>query len=367
MNSVSCTATNPRVLSWARESLNVDVNRAASKALVSEEDLLAFELGSKAPTLAQLRKLAELYRQPIATFFLQNVPISVERPRDFRLRRGPLSRETLLSIRRARAIQTFSKELGESLTPIYWVQDPDDAKNAIGAREWLKFSEENQLRLKDSRVTFNWLVSRLASLGIDVLVHKYPSSDAKAYCLAEDPPLVVISSNDPYMGSRLFSLLHELCHLANGSSGLCNPEENLWDYEQERQCDKFATHFLMPEPLVRRLVGDSRGSELTNRVDELSALIKSSKTALLIRFEELGLTSPEDTSIKMGELRDRSPQKSRGSSSRKSNLLKDSGLRFSNQVFDAYTRDAVSALNASRMLNLNQGTFEEVGTQLGRI
>ncbi|MBW4079196.1 MAG: ImmA/IrrE family metallo-endopeptidase [Acidobacteria bacterium] len=286
---------------------------------------------------------------------------------DFRLQRGPLSRETLLSIRRARAIQTFSTELGQSFAPIYWKQDPDAAKNAIEARKWLDFSEEDQLGLKDSRLTFIWLQSKLASLGIDVLVHKYPSSDAKAYCFAENPPLVVISSNDPHLGSRLFSLLHELCHLANGSSGLCSPEERLWNYAQERQCDKFATHLLMPERLVRRLAGDSMGAELADRVDELSAMIKCSKTALLIRFEELGLTSPAETAAKIRELRDRSPQKGRGSSSRKSNLLRDSGLRFSSQVFDAYSRDVISVLDASRMLNLNQGAFEEIGTQLGRL
>lgn len=367
MTSVSCTATNPRILSWARESVNVDVERAASKALVSVEDVREFEIGSKAPTLAQLRKLADLYRQPIATFFLRNVPASVERPTDFRLNRGPLNRDTLLSIRRARAIQAFSRDLGELTAPRYWVQDSNDARNASEARRWLGFSEETQLSLKDARLAFNWLVLRLATIGVDVLVHKFPSSDAKAYCLAEVPPLIVISSNDPHTGSRLFSLLHELSHLANGNSGLCIPEENLWNYAQERQCDKFAAHFLMPEPLVRVLAGDSRGNELTDRVDELSALIKCSKTALLIRFEELGLTSPEDTVTKLKELRDRPRQKSRGSSSRKSNLLKESGVRFSSQVFDAYSRDLISALDGSRMLNLNQGTFEEVGSQLGRI
>src|ERR1700726_2905498 len=101
MKSVVCTSANPTVIEWARKSLNIDVERAAKRAEVSEDVLRAFENGTQSPTLSQLRELAGLYKRPVAMFFLSAPPPAVKGPRDYRAKSEELSRETLLSIRRA--------------------------------------------------------------------------------------------------------------------------------------------------------------------------------------------------------------------------------------------------------------------------
>jgi transcriptional regulator with XRE-family HTH domain len=270
MSPVICTKSNPDVIRWSRTSLNVSEEHAASVLGVSVQDLEEIESGARSPTLPELRKLSNLYKRPIATFFLRASPPAPTEPRDFRTRGGPLSRETLLSIRRARAVQRFIGQLGELPDQDFWKfhRNPRDA--ADSAREWLGLTDEIQTRSREPRDFFRWLTAKLSEKHIEVLVHKFPTTDAKAYCFAELPQIVVISSNDNFVGSRIFSVLHELGHLSRGDSGLCLVQENQDAHGQERYCDVFAANLLMPESLIRNLSGERRGRELADSVDGMS-------------------------------------------------------------------------------------------------
>lgn len=365
MTTVLCTKSNPDVIKWSRTSLNIDAQRAASVANVDVERLNQIESGIRSPTLTELRKLANLYKRPIATFFLPAPPPAISEPRDFRTRKGPLTRETHLSIRRARAVQYFIRLFEAPTEQRFWPFNRDPVQAARMAREWLGLTDEKQLGIREPSLFFRWLIASMEERQIEVLVHKFPQGDAKAYCLADSPQIVVVSSNDNTMGSRIFSVLHELCHLSRGDSGLCLTQEIQSSYQQERYCDKFAVNLLMPESLIRRLAAHRTGIELANAVDDIVDQVKSSKTALLIRFEELNLISSKDLQEKMAELQIRTPAKGRGSSSRASNLLKDSGLKLPALVFDAYRSENVSPLDAAKMLRVNPAYLDEVGSKLG--
>jgi hypothetical protein len=86
---------------------------------------------------------------------------------------------------------------------------------------------------------------------------------------------------------------------------------------------------------------------------------------LLIRFAELNLISNNELIDKLGELRLRTPAQGRGSSSRMSNLVKESGLILSNLVFDAYKQDRIGPVSASKMLNVGPAYLDELGSRLG--
>jgi Zn-dependent peptidase ImmA (M78 family) len=365
MSSVLCTNSNPDVIKWSRTSLNIDRERAATVAGIDVDHLDQIEAGTSPPTLSQLRSLAGLYKTPIATFFLPASPSDVAEPRDFRTRSGPLSRETLLSIRRARAVQNFIRHFEVPNEQVFWPQNDNPQQAAHLAREWLGLTDEIQLGSRDASHFFRWLTTKLEDKRIELLVHKFPQDDAKAYCFAELPQIVVVSSNDNFIGSRIFSVLHELGHLSLGDSGLCLTQESHSSYRQERYCDKFAVNLLMPEKLIRRLANDRAGVDLANAVDEISDQVKSSKTSLLIRFQELDLITNIDFEEKMAELRQRTPTKGRGASSRVSNLLKDSGYRLPFLVFEAYRSQKVGPVSAAKMLNVSPAYLDQVGSKLG--
>jgi len=68
----------------------------------------------------------------------------------------------------------------------------------------LASADLEQLESKTSVDFLRIAASRLEQRGIQVLLHSFPREDAKAYSFADAPPIVVISTNDSVVGSRLF-------------------------------------------------------------------------------------------------------------------------------------------------------------------
>ena len=61
---------NPKLLIWARDSIGPNVSDVSKKMKFSEQKILDWESGKSKPSVPQLRKLANLYKRPIAIFFL---------------------------------------------------------------------------------------------------------------------------------------------------------------------------------------------------------------------------------------------------------------------------------------------------------
>jgi len=96
----------PEILVWARTSAGYrDLDEAATKVGVKPEKLAAWESGSDSPTVVQLRKVAGVYKRPIAVFYLPNVPKGVDVLHDFRTvyggKAGEYSPALRFEIRRA--------------------------------------------------------------------------------------------------------------------------------------------------------------------------------------------------------------------------------------------------------------------------
>jgi len=77
---------NPALLVWARESINMDLDEAAEKIGVKAERLREWESGRRHPTVNQARAMSQVYRRPLAAFFLPQPPSSLgfAVPHDFR-------------------------------------------------------------------------------------------------------------------------------------------------------------------------------------------------------------------------------------------------------------------------------------------
>src|SRR6056297_3666798 len=86
--SIKAPAT-PAVLVWARETASMEIEEVAARfpsANITPERIEAWESGASEdiPTLAQLKKLSEIYKRPLAVFFLHEAPRAFPVPRDFR-------------------------------------------------------------------------------------------------------------------------------------------------------------------------------------------------------------------------------------------------------------------------------------------
>lgn len=110
-------AIRAAVLVWARETAGFDLSTAAEKLAVDEEKLAAWEVGEEQPSIPQLRKVADLYKRPLAVLYLPEPPLTFKPMQDFRrlpdlgLRR--FSPELTFEIRSAQQRRELALELFE--------------------------------------------------------------------------------------------------------------------------------------------------------------------------------------------------------------------------------------------------------------
>ena len=65
---------NPAIIKWARERSGYTLEEVANSLNKDVETISNWESGSSAPTNAQLEKLADKCKRPIALFFFPEVP-----------------------------------------------------------------------------------------------------------------------------------------------------------------------------------------------------------------------------------------------------------------------------------------------------
>jgi len=75
---------NPAMAEWARMTANITVETAAKRLGIKVDTLLSWETGKGKPSIPQLRRLAKLYRRPMAAFYLPARPRNFTVAKDFR-------------------------------------------------------------------------------------------------------------------------------------------------------------------------------------------------------------------------------------------------------------------------------------------
>lgn len=106
------------VLRWARESCGLTEVAAARKLGLPDDRVAAWEVGEVVPTIAQLRKAAEVYKRSLAVFFLSEPPEGFDTLRDFRRLDGAASGQWTPGLheefRRAHTQRDFALELADA-------------------------------------------------------------------------------------------------------------------------------------------------------------------------------------------------------------------------------------------------------------
>ncbi len=249
----------PSILSWARESLGLSIEEVASRLKRNPAEIAAWETGSARPTYAQLERLAErIYKRPLALFFLPEPPEEPSLAADFRTMNSEivasLLPQTRLALRKATALQFSLREIVGPVNPNRGLLDIHfaDGENIAAAIERVRIildlDWETQQKWNSSYEALNDLRRRIEANG--VFVFQFPLEDIRGFALHEKQyPIIGLSSKDLPQG-RIFTLLHELCHLLYNDSDLfLDPEreELLGSYKStESDCNRFAAEFLVP-------------------------------------------------------------------------------------------------------------------------
>lgn len=297
---------NPAMLAWARDQAGFSLSDVARRLHLEETRIEAMEKGDEAPTFAKLLDMADLYKRPVSLFYLKEPPKGWQPIQDFRRLpdvEGGFSPALTYAIRQARERRevalNVSAELGEKIDPFELKTTLKSNVEEFGQqiRDYLGVTETKQLGFR-KRAFDSW---RLAIEAKDVLVFVVPRlkiREMRGTALTETQlPIILINGKDRGNG-RVFTLLHEFCHLALRQSGVSNMGGDRNDAphpEVEKFCNAVAASALMPRDwLLREKIVVDKGAQKSWHDDELEALAKRfgvSSEAVLRRLLTLGRTT----------------------------------------------------------------------------
>ncbi|MCC6222494.1 MAG: ImmA/IrrE family metallo-endopeptidase [Thermoleophilia bacterium] len=296
---------NPALLAWGRTSIGLSLEDAARRVGVPEARLRSWESGESAPTVAQLRKAAHVYRRPLAVFYLPEPPRGFDAMKDFRRLPDSVaeawSPELHVEFRRATRQREIALELLENAgTELRRVELPayaDDPETFAGAvRELLGVSLEEQMTWRDRyRALAGWIEAVEEAGALVLQTSEVELDEMRGFSLALEPlPVVVVNAQDSPRG-RTFTLLHELTHALLRNGGLCDLGERESQSEEGRTevfCNRVAAAVLMPRAALEAETAVLRhrpGAEWED--DELRSLADkygASREAVLRRLVTIG-------------------------------------------------------------------------------
>jgi Zn-dependent peptidase ImmA (M78 family)/transcriptional regulator with XRE-family HTH domain len=315
----------PALITWARESAGFGAAEAAARLNVEEAQLADWENpnSESSPSIPQLRKMAALYKRPLAVFFLDEVPKGFMVIRDLRRLPGTglrhYSPALQMEIRAANERRELALELAADLAeepPKFTLSATDkEDPEVVGARIRTALSVTAQLQYgwkdADGRAGFNAWRSRIEAAGVLVFqTVRFTIDEASGFAISADTlPVIAVNRKDP-LTRRTFSLLHELAHLMLHLSGVSDIEtdENRPPEDQkiEVYCNHVAAATLVPKDdlLANQLVRSHAKNAIDWNDAEIAELAKRfnvSREALLRRLLAFGMTTNQFYQLKRAQ------------------------------------------------------------------
>jgi len=264
---------NHENLEWARNAAKLSIADAAKKLgftsssrSTATEKLQRLENGDRPPTQPQLSKMANVYRVPVVAFYLDSEPRKSDLGEDYRTipqrsEDSVANAHLAILLSSVKARQSITRDLleDEDAEPLRFVAS---ASTRMGADrvassiiETMEFNlKEYQRRPSQPREAFNYLRSRIQSIGIFVLLMSdlghpqtttIPVSVFRGFAISDDiAPYVVINRKDDKR-AQSFTALHEVAHLWLGTSGITGTI-NETSSSLEQFCNRVAGRILLP-------------------------------------------------------------------------------------------------------------------------
>jgi Zn-dependent peptidase ImmA (M78 family)/transcriptional regulator with XRE-family HTH domain len=360
-------------MQWARESIGLTVEDVAGRIAKRPDDISNWESGADAPTYVQLERLAyEVYKRPIAVFFLPEPPQERRPQSEFRtlpaFDLNNLASDTFLHIRKAHAYQIALVELFDGKNPAerkIWQVCPLDLRHspataAVAIRRELGITVEAQAKWGDDSDALQHWRRAIEQRGVFVFKNSFKQKEISGFCLRDDEFPLIYLNNSTTKTRQIFSLLHELAHLLFNVNGLSKFDQSYVSHlpQHERKievfCNAAASEVLMPSSDFDKQVSDLP-SNLTDASDVLFSKLARrygvSREAVLRRFLDLGRVDEQFYQEKAAEWTGQLKKMKGGGDwyATTGTYISD---RMLTEVFGRYFRNQVSSAQAAEYLGV---------------
>lgn len=292
---------------WARRRSGRDREYLAGRF----PKLPEWESGAAAPTFRQLEEYAKATYTPVGWFFLPQPPADEVLPiPDFRTvggRRGDRPSVDLLDTiyqcqRRQDWYQDYARRHGLDEVELVGSADAggDPLEAAASMRTHLRFSVEERAESWSAR--FRQLADRAEQAGVLVMVNgvvgantrrKLDPEEFRGFALVDERVPVVFVNGADAKAAQIFTLVHELAHIAYGESGLDSIDLGTRaDRAVERWCNRVSAEFLAPMASLRKNF-DPDG-QLPEQLQKLARRFRVSTLVILRRLYDGGYLDRDD-------------------------------------------------------------------------
>ena len=378
MKTRAVEGIQPAIIRWARESIGLTIDEVALRLKRKTQEVQSWEDGESAPSYPQLEKLAyDIYKRPIAVFFLPEPPAEAPPKTEFRtLPVADLEQllpDTLMHIRKAHAYQLALGEIFQSGNPSerrIWedMAAPPNAKInqfALEVRQYLGIDLEIQSQWRGPGSALKAWRKAIEDKGVFVFKAAFKQKDISGFCLADDQLPVIYLNNSTTKTRQIFSLIHELCHLLLHENGLTKFDSSYIDLlpksvqKLERLCNALAAAILIPVqdftvqskhlPPIIEGVSDQEISKLANRYGV-------SRESILRRFLDQQRVSQAYYKLKAEEWASQQKKSSGGDWYATANSYLSE--RFATEVVSQHYRNQLSLERAADLLGIKAKNFE---------
>ena len=340
---------------------------AAIRLKITQAKLEALESGATRPTTTQFRKIASAYRRPTAFFYLRELPPPPKPVKDFRKVQPELHYSSQAihdafsqgRTRREKALELAST-LNETI-PVFGVRaDRRTPATTLSAhiRRRLGVSVSEQLGWKaDAYKTLRLWSDAIESAG--VIVSQFSDvavGELRGFSITDQPFPIVCANGKDGPQARLFTLFHELAHVAMGDGGFCdlhNQDEHGW---VEPFCNQVAGEALVPSDALDQEQLVRTHSGLTWTDGDLKTLAARFGVGVLVILRRL-LSLERTTKAFYREKHAQYTSAAKAAAKHGKGILlpfkraiRDNGRRFAGMVLNAYEREHISGLELSRLL-----------------
>lgn len=297
----------PEMLVWAQRRASADPTELQKRF----PKLARWQEGGTLPTLRQLEDFARAVHVPLGYLFLTE-PVEEPLPiPDFRTlgshgveRPSPHLLDTLyLCQQRQEWYREFARLQGQP--QVAWIGSADQGSSpalaAESLRQLLGVSRSDLKALPNWTEALRFWMNRAEAAGVLVMASSIVGSNSHRKLRVEefrgfalvDPwaPLVFLNAADT-KAAQMFTLAHELAHLALGQSGVFNTEAGrIPDHRVEQWCNQAAAELLMPLKETQKAY--QHGSVLADEIQRLAKMFKVSTLVALRRLADAGFLDAE--------------------------------------------------------------------------